>query len=402
MKKTIALTLFTGLLAASQVMAANYDLYICGSTAFRANVWAACGKLYDSVQTGNNGSGTAASSDSKWTMSGASTSVLGNNTDTLTIHALWTGSVQGQSALANKDQLAFLKTATPGDATLVTNSASLAFSDVFSAPTIVPLPSGSFTETRVAAQPFVFVKSVAPGGVQSINNITWQQLVTILGSSGGSAPLSYFTGNLNDYTTNIYMLHRTLDSGTRVTTVQEGKYIGTVNINYYDPVGDGFVSATTNRGPAQFGPGYVGGGDIKTALQYANPGNQSIAYLSFGDAKTVTGSNWEKILSYNGQYPILNFVPGAPPATNDFTPIINGKYSFWAWEMLDSPKSTQWGTYTDQNLSFAQLTTAVNKLKGTGVGSIDNEIATSGALRTAIRISEMNVSRAAVGGVISP
>jgi hypothetical protein len=409
MKKTIALTLFTSLIAVTQVMATNYDLYVSGSTAFRKNAYAAFNKLFDnpssSLALGNNGTGStnAAAQDTRWTMSGTAATLLGTtNTDTLTIHALWTGSVQGLSALVNKDQLVFLKNATAGDATTSTNTSTIAFSDVFAAPTLDPLPSGSFSENEVAVQPFVFVKSAASKGVSSVTNITWQQLVTLLGSSTGSTPLANLTGNPNDVATNVYLVHRSLDSGTRVTTVQEGKYTGTVTINYYDSNSDSYFLATTNRGPAAFGAGYVGGPDVVTALGYSTPGNQGIGYLSWSDAKGITGTSWDRVLSYNGVYPTLNFTPGTVPSTNDFTPIITGKYSFWAFEMLDAPKSGQYGTYTDQNLGFTQLTAIINKLKGSGSGSIDQEILnTTGNARTAIRLGDMQVGRATVGGVIS-
>ena len=403
MKKSILFGLFGGILGATSVMAANYDLYLTGSTAFRANAFTACQKLYDggAPASANNGTGAPASSDSRWTMTGTCANLgLTSGSDTLTIHALWTGSVQGLSGLANKDQLVFLASATPGNTTLKTNTASAAFSDVFSAPTLDPLSSGSFTEKKVCLQPFVFIKSVASGGVQNITNVNWQQLQYILGN--GSAPLSYFTGKASDATTNIYLIHRTLDSGTRVTTVQEAQFIGNIPINYYDPASDSYIPATTNRGPAQFGPGYVGGGDVKTVLQQNFPGNQSIAYLSIGDAKAITGVNWEKMIAFNGQYPIASYVPGTAPSTNDYSPICFGKYSFWAYEMLDWPKSGQWGTYSDQNLSFTQVNNIMNKLSGTG--SIDNEVQLSEAAgtATAVRLSESTVSRPAVGGLISP
>jgi hypothetical protein len=76
--------------------------------------------------------------------------------------------------------------------------------------------------------------------------------------------------------------------------------------------------------------------------------------------------------------------------------------------VLDWPKTAQWGTYSDQNLSFTQLNTIMNKLSGTGVGSIDYEILQSQipvagiSSASAIRLSDMLVSRPAVGGVISP
>jgi hypothetical protein len=45
MKKTLILTLALGLAGASPLMA-QVDLYITGSTAFRANVYNACTKLF--------------------------------------------------------------------------------------------------------------------------------------------------------------------------------------------------------------------------------------------------------------------------------------------------------------------------------------------------------------------
>jgi hypothetical protein len=408
MKKTIAMTLFGSLLAASPIMAANYDLYLTGSTAFRSNVSAACEALYDggTPASYNNGTTTAYSaSDSTWTMSGTCvTSGLTSGSDTLTIHALWTGSVQGLSALLNKDELVFLSSATSDVTTKITNTASASFSDVFSEVTLDPLPSGSFTEKKVAVQPFIFVKSTAPGGVQSITNVTWQQLNTILGSSGGSVPLSYFTSKSSDHATNIYLVHRTLDSGTRVTAVQEAQYFGSVTINYYDPVSDSYFLATTNMGPAAFGSGYVSGGNVATVMKFNTPGNQAIAYLSMSDAKAITGVNWQNMLSFNGNYPILNYVSGVAPTTNDYSPVTWGKYSFWAFECLDWAQQSQWGTYTDQNITFTQLNNIMGKLSGTGTGSIDNTILVSepAGTATAIRLSEMKVSRGAVGGLISP
>jgi len=412
MKKTVLFSLIGGMFGAASVMAANYDLYLTGSTAFRAQAFTACQGLYDggAPSSANNGTGAPASSDSKWTMTGTAANLgITSGSDTLTIHALWTGSVQGLSALKNKDLLAYLASATPGNTTQVTNTASACFSDVFSSPTLDPLPSSSFFEQPVAVQPFVFVKTLAPGGVQNVTNINWQQLNTILGSSGGSVPLSFLTGKPNDYTTNIYMVHRTLDSGTRVTTVQEAHKVGTIHVVYYDPATDTYITATTNRGPAQFGPGYVGGGDVKAVMQTNTIGNQAIAYLSFSDAKTISGVNWSQMMRYNGEYPILNYVPGVAPTTNDFTPICTGKYSFWAFECLDWPQSSQYSTYTDQNIGYTRLNNVMNILSATDTatgptGSIDHQIYASEAAGTAIaiRLNDMLVSRSAVGGIISP
>ena len=41
MKKSIVISILGGLMAAAPVMAANYDMYVTGSTAFRPNVFSA-------------------------------------------------------------------------------------------------------------------------------------------------------------------------------------------------------------------------------------------------------------------------------------------------------------------------------------------------------------------------
>jgi hypothetical protein len=420
MKKTCLLTLLGCTLAAAPVMAANYDLWITGSTAFRPNVFAACQKIFDGGAPANaiNSSGAApGGGDNNWAMSGTCTNLgVTTGSDTLTIHGLFTGSVQGQHSILNNDLLGFVGSAT--SSAIVSNYATVAFSDVFSKPTIVPLTSG-FVEQPVAIQPFAFVKSTAPVGVSKITGVSFQQIQSMI--VPGTAPLSYFTGSLAD-TNVIYLLHRSLDSGTRVTTIQETKSSGVVKIRYWDNIGHGFTNAGT-LGPALYGPGYTSGGNVRTALQGGDSANQSIAYLSMADAQTITTTNWSNILTYNGLYPVANWTPTNTPAggsgqvgngtatTNDYSNVTSGRYSFWAFECLDYPTSTQWTSQSGQNLNYStQFTPLVNRMiatySGTALnGSIDYEIELSKTIApyaTAVRINDSAVARSAVGGVISP
>jgi hypothetical protein len=421
MKKTYLLTLLGCTLAAAPVMAANYDFWITGSTAFRPNVFAACSKIFDNGAPANaiNSSGAAPSGgDNNWAMSGTCTNLgVTSGPDTLTVHGLFTGSVQGEHAILYNDLLGFVGSAT--SSAIVSNYATIAFSDVFSKPTIVPLTSG-FVEQPVAIQPFVFVRSTAPSGVTKIANVTFQQIQSMI--VPGTAPLSYFTGNLADNTTTVYLLHRSLDSGTRVTTIQETKSSGVVKIRYWDATDHTFTNAGT-LGPALYGPGYTSGGNVRTALQGGDPANQSIAYLSMADAQTITTTNWSNILQYNGLYPISSWTPTNTPAggsgqvgsgtatTNNYSPIITGQYSFWAFECLDYSTSTQWSSQSGQNLNYStQFTPLVNRMiatySGTPLnGAIDYEIElskTNPPYASAVRINDSAVARSAVGGVISP
>ena len=85
MKKTLLLTLAFGLAGASSLLASTVDVYITGSTAFRANVYNACTKLYSSAPTiyyanaanGGANSGFSAKTAS-WCMTGTPITGLTN------------------------------------------------------------------------------------------------------------------------------------------------------------------------------------------------------------------------------------------------------------------------------------------------------------------------------------
>ena len=167
-----------------------------------------------------------------------------------------------------------------------------------------------------------------------------------------------------------------------------------------------------------WGYGYIGGGDIANTLNLANAANQSIAYLSIGDAKSVGSANWNNVMTYNGLWPTA---AGAGihgnSGTNDFSPITLGYYPLWGVEVLVHPVDPS--KIADQDISKTQLgdQTTTGTFMGVfnaqtlinggspATGSIENEIEVSktgspGA--TAIRLSDMLNSRTSVGGLISP
>lgn len=428
--KKLLLVGAVGLLGAGSLLAQQYDIYLSGSTAFRNNCYDSCLALYDGGAPASiNTDGTSpADKSTKWTMSGTCSNLLGAAiTNTVVIHGSWNGSVAGLFGLGQKFGVPFFKTASSGDTTLVTNTPTAAFSDVDSRATLWPLNSSAYWEKYVCVQPFIFTKSVS-SLVSSITNVTFGQLQVFLPNSVG--PLSLLTGKQADTNTTVYLVERTLDSGTRVTQFAEAQYAGAVNqLYYYDSVGlSGYYVATTNRFTGSpldplftaggFGFGYVGGGDIATVLKIAQNNNTAFAYLSYADAKSVGGGAWRNMLAYNGVYPILNYTPGTDPATNDFQPIITGEYSGWAYEVFAWPKQAQYGTYPDQPTPYTVVSPLLNKLAGWsgttstkgsfvgGVGSIDESVRLSqlvvGPNASAIRLGDMHCSRQSVGGPISP
>jgi hypothetical protein len=358
---------------------------------------------------------------------------------TLTIHGNFTGSVQGCQTVESKTPIVYL---TAGGANqYMTNTPTIAFSDVSSSSTPYPA-KGSFSEEKVAVQPFVMVKSASvASGMASITNVTWDQLKAIVNL--GSLPLSEWSGNVaTDYGTPVYILHRTQDSGTRRTLFAELGYgfaAGITTYNYdvtnkyfFQPSGNAIATAGNtnfavvgsfagyNSANLNWGPGYVGGGDIKNAMKITDAANMSIAYLSVGDAQSIlsgSANNWSQVIALNGLWPTA-----AGPAihgntgTNDYTPVTTGFYPYWAYEVVVYPNVDPSSLSSDQNLTKAQLgnQTTTGTILGVldkvnaatpVVGSIDNEILASktgspGA--TAIRLADMTSSRTSVGGAISP
>jgi len=431
MKKTLLLTTALGLASASQLMAV--DLYVTGSTAFRANVYTACTKLFDAapaITYGDAAHGGDANNNSKtasWCMTGTvSNTITALSTTPLTIHGLFTGSVQGMQTVEQKTPLLF---ATPASGVYVTNSPTIGFSDCSG--TSTPFPAtGNYNEENVCVQPFVIAKSVIGGAMTNVTSVTWDQLR--YGIAAGRVPLSVWSGKPADHSSYVYLVERTKDSGTRRVELAESQfgYNAPCTVYLYDNVTNNIFykpSATAIVGPTgvfnanlNWGSGYVGGGNIATELAYNNAANQAIAVLSIGDARGITGVNWQQVLPFNGLWPTAAGAGiSGNTGTNDFTPIAEGTYPLWGYEVVVYPNVDPSSLSSDQNLTAAQLGTqstagtimgvlnAQTLINGGSpiVGSIENEIelsktAANGA--TAIRLSDMVSSRQSVGGTITP
>ncbi|MEI8288650.1 MAG: hypothetical protein WCH99_04210 [Verrucomicrobiota bacterium] len=457
MKKTLILTVAAGFACAMSSMATQFDLYITGATAFRQSVYEACKKLYDVTPATNltmsagslvfGGNNIGNSSSSMWTMNGTVAGKIPQfGTDTLAIHADFNGSVQGLYVVENSLGIQFLDIA----GALITNTATIAFSDVNSSATPYPASStANFAEESVAIQPFVWCTSQSLSNL--ISNVSLEQVV--FGIKQGKLPLSAWSNKASDGSTSVYLLTRTKDSGTRRNQFAEAGYaygysapvyiycetnatwrkwttgslvqanIGTnVNANVIGAAGAGNANVDS-----KWGFGYVGGGDFKRLLGNSvnTSANTSIGYLSFADAKgilTGTGQNWSQVCSYNGIWPTAAGIGvRGNTGANDFSPITNGMYTAWGEEVVVYAKNpmqivTQ-PSYPNQNLSTSQLGNQTTPNTILGVldaqtlisggspvpGSIENEIELSKAAgATAIRLSDMISSRSSVGGTITP
>lgn len=448
MKKTLLLTLAAGVAVSATPLMADSDLFITGSTAFRANVHDACLGLFSGTPTRQydttkviGGDGTTANSNPVWTFSGTPiASLAGNISGTLTIHADFTGSIQGAQTVENGVKLLFLKS----DGTVMTNTPTIAFSDVSTLSTPYPA-AGNYSEESVAVQPFVVCRSVP---LTTVSNMSWEQLKYAV--AAGRIPFSSWSNKATDHTNFVYMLSRTQDSGTRRTSLaQEGYGFNQSVIVYnYDATNNAFYKATNTLDAAtggssnnvvsygvvgapgngnanlNWGPGYVGGGDVKKALGYNNAANQALGYLSLADAKAITGVNWSQVVAFDGIWPTAAG-PGISgnTGTNDFSPITLGMYPCWAQEVVVYPVVDPSSINSDQNLTAAQL--GDQETSGTLLGVLDyqtkygNDVNPPGgspitgsieyeielgkpAGATAIRLSDMTSFRFSVGGTITP
>lgn len=455
MKNKLLLTLALGLAGAANLRAV--DVYITGSTAFRSTVYLAAQKLFTNGPTkivyGANitggGNGKLSSSDTAWAMTGiAAPQITQLGGAALTIHALFTGSIQGLNSVENNQLLQFplvsAGDANNGVASNYTNAApTLAFSDTYSAatPNYDVATANNVAQEDVAVQPFVMCRSKSTAtAMNSLNNVTWDQLLYAIPQ--GRIPLSAWTGSRTDTNTYVYLLERTADSGTRRTLTQEHyfNYNDSVGIYIYDTNSHSFftpnVLSNTPAGTAPYGVvdstggglnganlnwgfGYVGGGDIRTAINYTDTQNLSFCILSFADAQSanLNSQNWGSVVSFNGLWPTAaGSLLHGNTGTNDFSPVTAGYYPLYAQEVVvhlvdpagvsgQNLTKTQLGNWKSAGSFMGVFNAQTKNGSALTAGSIENEIElskTGSPGATAIRLNEMVNTRSTVGGTITP
>jgi hypothetical protein len=409
MKKILTMAVLGGLFAASTLQA-QVNIYIAGSTAFRANVFRAIQYAYDghasaTIMPPNAGTGTGT-----YTTTGTMNSLFGSQT--VTIYCFFNGSVQGLNDLKNNTSLTFTNAGGGGTVSAVP---TITFSDVDASSTLaagVPV-----TETHVAVLPFVYVRNYyCP---TTVTNITTKQLGSLWTS--GLLKLSMFTGNSADDTSNIYVTGRNKDSGTRVTAAADALYTGAHKYwGFNTTATTTWALMSENLNGLIYGTGYSSGGNEAIALTNQNAtvssvGVGCVGYLGLNDALTVAGSSTGganakpngggncSIIAYDGFLPMNNYTistSGSPtqvPAYPDFTPIIKGQYSFWSYECIE-----MLNTHTAGDNTYSYYTNMVSGLDY----DLSQAEANSGTSQTygpvtAIRLSEMKVSRPSVGYYIT-
>ena len=382
MKKILTLAVFGGLLAATTLQA-QVQIYVCGSTAFRSNAYRAIRSMFDGgAPTSQNTLGSANNSGAgQMTFQGPISGIFPGQT--VTIYCDWTGSVQGIHSLTATpgDSLPFLSSATQGNTTIVNHTADLAFSDVFQLSSGFSTPE--LTDEQVAVQPFVWVRSASCPS--TVANITMQQLRFAL---QGSCPLSFVTGNTNDYSSTLYFAGRNKDSGSRVIAVGDSAYSGGYSVYYIS--NSVWMKMTTNQivNGVNYGAGFSSGSQEAANLALTSTAG-GVGYLGYADARNAVGAG-AQIITYNGTLP-FNGWTGTTNGFNspDWSPVISGKYSLWGPEHIFINPSG--ANYANAYPIFTNLATYVDL-------DISNTVPV-----TAIRIGQMgNTARSADGGKITP
>ncbi len=416
--KTLALGALA--LAAASVASAT-NVKVTGSSAFRKAVYAAV--------INRLGSGTVKAAYIGTALSGANQATFSNGTDS--VQCCFAGSVGGVAWIINDTNVATAPggdtskawitvakanagaTASIGAGTGFTITGGQSYADTAAVTTAggwdsasvadftmsdslqdstpydsvstgLALTSGATDSGSIGVVQFLFCKGVQQTG--STYNWTGFTNMTALGfqslAANGNLKLSFFTGIAADSTTNVVLVGRDNDSGTRLATTFETG-LGSVDtaMSQYKAfdassndvgtvTGAGAITTLTLQGSLG---GYVSGGHVKAVLNSAvdtatRVGAKPVllvGYVGSGDKPTNTA----QFLTYNG-------VAQSDAATK------TGQYSFWTYEQ-------SYYKTTD-----AAKITVINGLSD----SIQSTYATAAG---GVTIASMLASRTTEGSVIS-
>ncbi len=360
LNKIIATSLFLAGVVSS-VNAADFEVRLTGSTAFRAQVFAALGTMgltktdaaFANNQGGFNFTGT---------LSGKSVNVF----------CAFSGSVEGIRDVTLNNNVLFTNGVSTGTSTA--GLADYALSDCFQSstsfltPTLVGV-SAVAGKPGIAIQPFTWganANAIAAG----ITNITPKITDGLL--ANGYWPKSFWTGNSNHIATAVNVTGRYNLSGTRVITLAETGY------GIFNQVQQKKVVANVWMDFA-FDDGYGSGSSVRVDLSNASTGEPGVGYFGLSDAAALTGG--AQPISWNG----VNVWAGGAAGNFDLERVRNGSYTFWGYEHL----------YKKSTLSGF----AVTLFEPAFVAAMKTQLDTS---TTAANVSSMWVYRNKDGGPILP
>ena len=392
------------------VSQAQTDIYITGSTAFRAEAHAGIrAKLAPGYTFAYTGSSidSAAQAVFKGTI----------GTDAVNIYVGWTGAVAGNKALAVTGPNAagvrpkFLPstqaTSTTGTSSAptgtVAQTADIAFTDNLQSSTPFRVSAGyaALSETKIGVVPFRFVTSYSNGTFPNpITNMT--PLLAQVLYANGEAPVALWTGNPADQGTFIYATGRDPDSGTRVITLAESGYGSLSSVLHWKPVITGTavtshayfpaVPLNTSNGtalPAGWGVGNGGQGGSATAdaLRCTTSAINGFYIAGIGgvDADraingvgTTAGAGNAKELSWNGVF-------------YSFDNVAEGRYTYWGYEYICT-RASLGATTVQKKVANALIDYFVN---------LPPTPEANKATTYSLTLSDMHVVRSGDGGLVT-
>lgn len=355
LKLSVAIAASALLVAGAQ---AQVEINISGAVAFRDTGYRATRALFGAnLVSQNPADGPGAPTALKVTWTGTIPSLFG--AQTVTVRAFYNGAVAGVQDLTQNRNVNFLASSTPGDTNTINLQADIAYSSVYQQSTEFLTPT--LQDTRFGATPITIVKSSSAPA--ALTNITTHQFKTL--AANGSLPAWFFTGDTND-TQAIYFINRDPTAGQRVVLFKESLYSGNPISYFWDTVNSQFIIDPTGRSATQ----------IATHL---NNYGAAISYLVTADAATVNGG--QNIISYNGSRP---FNGNYSVAGNDYSPLINGKYSLWVYEHL-----------LNRTTASANVVNFRNAL----IAAIQTDLLTS---PNSVSLNRLHVERTADGAPVAP
>jgi hypothetical protein len=408
--KLTAALIAMGVVSVASTYAANPTVYLTGSTAARATLFAAiqAGDVFDGGSAGtlpNGGSG----SSSALVFEGPINSV------TVDIVASYTGSEAGIADVAGTTvtqtiggttynlpgvPTAFLQPPySSSNTTTAQETPSLTLADTSQAVSLTKKSVYNLTDFGIVGiVPFTFMK-----GYEATPDSTWSNVVNVTSSEAyttlaGPTPANYWTGVAADSAEPVVIVGRNKGSGTRVNTFLNVGYSLSASVDqygygYYPSATPGVLTFTGSYAAGQslfeFGnDGFDSGSSVQKSLNVDGTGQGAVevGYVGISDGANAythsSGGGSATYLPFNGVYEGDNGV-------------INGNYTFWGQEHLLGSAGLQ-NTSTAYQVGHA-LAAGLAKYAAANLGAASGVV--PAAQSALVPVTAMQVLRSTDSGV---
>ena len=382
----LIIPILTGVLFAA-VAHAQVDLTVTGSTACRKIMYDRAAQLFDAGYTTQGGALSYANSANQITAVGTMSNAIPSLGSTVvTLRFGMSGSSQG---MVDLDQSNPIGTKDPVTGFISNTVPDISFADSLPNSVAVSVPSSDLTpKTNLCVLPFVFLKNVPSLSMANVTNITKEQAVMLMSSSGTTPgglrgmPASFLGGADTNV---VYLFGRDIGSGTRVgvtkcigftSTPRQWATNGTGGIVLASSIaGSVNIPATDITGNP--GDGFASGGNLVKALTGNTTGFNIIGYAGEADAGSTpaNGASQANWLSYEGVFPTHASVAA-------------GAYPIWCYE----------STYMRAGQNTGSKGAIFNKLNALMADATWQATDNTVFRPNAVALNEMTVKRGTDGG----